>query len=839
MPVYTEADDSDAWHDDESMTSTDDFSSHTGDIETESLEDSDFEFLSRSSSQAHTEEEVDAEETDSDDITSIHTTDATASIATGFSLGDTLGSLDDNSSLNGEDLPADSVLQSVELPSVVREPVPLEDSTSTITQSSRQRRDTVTPQSITSNPADSPVVAQHGLPFNILYAGSSFVKTNVLRKIGQALMTATMRDRSDPSMASTSPASSINTDWSSGYTSVVPITDFASSDTAPEVEFVEDSLVKLKVQEIDSIQGFATRRQSQFMCQVDQNTLVISCAHRHHGANRCSCPWIDATPDRLPSLLVYVSSARGEKTMLSLKKFEEFSHVHHIPLLSISEWEVPSRRYNYRWVGDTITAEHRRGVSLEYTPKAFFEMDSLELGRSLLGVAAESKRIIQVSSKVCLQEMAISDIQVYRIKWQKRVFMRTVAALAVMFLLYFFKVPFFAGKKDAINLDTVYSDNMLITTPTLKELGTKYVDPSELMSVLSKPPSTVTVTEQLTVTVPIVHTKTVTTSTTVTPAARRQPASTIVLNEITSSVNVPLASLPARLPDTDYGYAFGYDDSIMQMFLETDRSVLLRLPGVYRESTSSRPSVKIAVTRDGKPVDFELREWKKNDLVFITWDPKESHDHLEIKVWTDSHPVLKHQVLIGYSEPIIDPRLWESLQKSHKSVWKHLLKFRNDLDDKLKSVAKEVHSAVSDPQNYAGAEEKVAEYMRLAKKMTHDVQGAAERQFQGAKSKYPRLFTKPTLTDDEFRRFIQYKEQVQKQMDEYVRAAQHQAVSLAHRVEERFGMQLAPKKQGVWTDVKEKVKTSKRDAKEWYKTSKQGHRKRGCGKGGKCKGDGR
>ena len=74
MPVYTEADDSDAWHDDESMTSTDDFSSHTGDIETESLEDSDFEFLSRSSSQAHTEEEVDEQETNLHDMISIHTT---------------------------------------------------------------------------------------------------------------------------------------------------------------------------------------------------------------------------------------------------------------------------------------------------------------------------------------------------------------------------------------------------------------------------------------------------------------------------------------------------------------------------------------------------------------------------------------------------------------------------------------------------------------------------------------------------------------------------------------------------------------------------------------------
>ena len=56
MPVYNDPEDSDVWRDDESMTSTDDFSSHTGDME--SMEDSDdYEFLSRSSSHAHTEEE--------------------------------------------------------------------------------------------------------------------------------------------------------------------------------------------------------------------------------------------------------------------------------------------------------------------------------------------------------------------------------------------------------------------------------------------------------------------------------------------------------------------------------------------------------------------------------------------------------------------------------------------------------------------------------------------------------------------------------------------------------------------------------------------------------------
>src|SRR5271167_3038092 len=114
MPAYNEAaDDSDAWRDDESMTSTDDFSSHTGDLE--SVEDSDYEFLSRSSSQIHTEEE--GEETDSDDISSIRTPDATASVITGFGTEDanSLVSSEDRVDMMEEDAPADSVLQSTEL----------------------------------------------------------------------------------------------------------------------------------------------------------------------------------------------------------------------------------------------------------------------------------------------------------------------------------------------------------------------------------------------------------------------------------------------------------------------------------------------------------------------------------------------------------------------------------------------------------------------------------------------------------------------------------------------------------------------------------------------------
>jgi hypothetical protein len=389
MPVYIEADDSDAWRDDESMTSTD-FSSHTGDLE--SMEDSDYEFLSGSSGRAYTEED-EREETDNDDSTSLHTTDATASVITGIGSGDAQSVVSSDES--ADDHPEDIVLRSTELPQVMRDSQGMEDSTSTVTQiSPPQRRDTITQPPPTNRPVTN------GLPFNILFVGSPTLKSNVLRKLGQALMTATLRERSTDQIT----PSSANTDWSSGYTSVVPITDFNSSDAVPEVEFVEDSLVKMKVQEIDSLQGYTGRRVSQFMCQVDQNTRVFSCYHRTRG-NRALCPWI-ANPEACPSLFVYCSGVRGEKIDVSLQKVEEFAQLHHIPLLTITELEGSFNRFNYKWDQGNVPvakSNDEQPMMLGYeslTPAKFFELDSLQLGISLWKNAAASQEVIKSSQKV-------------------------------------------------------------------------------------------------------------------------------------------------------------------------------------------------------------------------------------------------------------------------------------------------------------------------------------------------------------------------------------------------------------------------------------------------------
>src|SRR5579862_2533202 len=295
--------------------SADDLSSNTGDLE--SVSDSeDFEFLSRSSSHAQTDE---GEDTDSE-FAPPHT----PSVTTG-----SLISYDDNAEHDtGEpdaDGVADSLLPSFELPRILSPQEELDDSTATITRIPRERRDTVTQVPKPGEPESPPKK-----PFHILYAGSTTLKSPVLRKLAQALMAATLKDKSDtPDGAS---PSSTNAEWSSGITSVVPITDFDSSDVAPEVEFVEDSLVKMRITDIHSISSYQSRRATHFQCTLNDNTQIMTCCH-YRRAQICS--WYERM-DEYPSLVVYCSQTRGETPSLNLQKIAAFADMHHIPLLVIS-----------------------------------------------------------------------------------------------------------------------------------------------------------------------------------------------------------------------------------------------------------------------------------------------------------------------------------------------------------------------------------------------------------------------------------------------------------------------------------------------------------------------
>jgi hypothetical protein len=775
MPVYNDTDDSDVWRDDESMTSTDDFSSQTGDLE--SMEDSDdYEFLSRSSSHAHTEEE--GEETDIDEVASGLTTDPTAGSNNGFGSESTAVSRITPATAEEQ---ANVLLQSTELPRVISDARSLEDSTATVTGTSRQRRDTITPATPT---VDQPISS--GKPFNILYAGSDTLKNDVLRKIGQALMAVTLRDRSlDQSIPSHSSSGSFGSDWSNGCTNVVPITDFNSSDTVPEVEFVEDSSVKMRVKGIDTLQGFAGRRASHFLCQVNQNTRAISC--QHYGRNHFNCPWLEDT-DTCQSLMVYCSPVRGEKSNVNLQKVESFAEIHHIPLLIISDWERSSKLFSFSWNDGNIPIPESEGrtVMLGYepiTPKKFFSLESAALGLSLWRNAAISQDAVKSSQKVFIL-FKVTNSKTSFFNMEKRYKFRVAAGVLFALLLLFFPL---LPARSSVKVDRPSRANLLSKTFPVKDLGTKYTGSADLLSPL---PSTVTVTEQMTVTVPIVHTKTVTTSTTITPKSQKAPfkaASTILLHPITSSINVPRASLMPRFPNVDYGYAFGYNDEIIQLYLETENSLVLRLPAVYRDATSPRPKVKVSVTRDNTLVHVDLREWKKNDLAFISWSPEDSHGRLVVKVWTESAPVMKEEIIVDYKEPIIDPRLWEILSHSQQAAWKSLHRMSGNMERQMRLLADDVTSNV-----VSSAQGKVAEYLRKVKQMQDEMREVAERNLKELKAnKYPLL-----------------KDQAQKRMGDTLQRmevtllkAQGEAVRLTQGIKHHFRER--EQRRGDWKRVKE------------------------------------
>jgi len=326
------------------------------------------------------------------------------------------------------------------------------------------------------------------------------------------------------------------------------------------------------------------------------------------------------------------------------------------------------------------------------------------------------------------------------------------------------------------------------------------------MSIL---PSTVTVTEQLTVTVPITETKTVTTSSKSTPGNKR-PTSTIGLQEITSTINVPKASLKPRFADVDYSYGFACDDNIVQLFLETERSVLLRLPKVYRDCPASRPKVRISVTRANKPVDFELRIWKKNDLAFITWAEADMHDRLDVRVWTEANPVLAEHVVIDYTEPIIDPRLWELLSKSQDVAVKRLLKLGEEWDGKVRAMAKDVKDCVSGPAAYSAMEEKLAESLEHMKKYHRAAQQAASQHAEEVKTFMSAFWAanQPVL-QNEWSRLSDMREK-------YMKVARRRATEIAGNAKRAFEM----RKEG---------KAEKQPTKHWRRLGKSGCTN--CGKG--------
>ena len=381
-------DDSDTWLDDGSIASTDDLSSNTGDID--SVSDSeDFEFLSQSSSHIPTEddEDDDVESTDSEIIAPL-----TPSLTTDGILSHE--DVTDNESVDTEDNDrlAETLLESHELPTVLSRSRDLDDSTATIVQAQRERQDTITqpPKSAESETSTSK-------PFHILYAGSTQLKSTILRKIGQALMTTTLKEKSDTTN-NVSPTSAA--EWNSGITSIVPISNFDSSDKVPEVEFVEDSLVKMRITNLEGLECWKPRNSIHFQCTLNDNAQIVSCHHfrRHH-----TCLWFDKF-DTYPSLLVYASPFRGETTSINLQKTMQFAQCHHIPLLFIGDTGKVLTNFTYHCndLNDLVETGVRNamlGIGT-ISPMKFIAADSAKLGEALINNAIKSRKAVESSMKV-------------------------------------------------------------------------------------------------------------------------------------------------------------------------------------------------------------------------------------------------------------------------------------------------------------------------------------------------------------------------------------------------------------------------------------------------------
>jgi hypothetical protein len=356
----------------------------------------------------------------------------------------------------------------------------------------------------------------------------------------------------------------------------------------------------------------------------------------------------------------------------------------------------------------------------------------------------------------------------FKLDLRKRVAIRIVAVLFVAFLFLFFKSPFTSMRQSWSNpIPSPSPSDVLNRTP------------------IHSPP-TVTVTEQLTVTVPIrmIHTQTKTVTTTSTKTNSNSnfpmPTSTITLSEITSSINIPKATFIPRKSDVVYKYAFIYDDNKPQLFLESERSVILRLPGFYRESPF-HPKLHISITKWeispfstewGNPIVFDVREVKKNDLISISW--KETTDMLEIKVWTESSPWINSEFIVDYSEPFLDPRLWEVLENSQKQVWKKIDKASNEIDRRMKSISKKWLENMA-KSNVVG------DSLRFAQQFQEDVLNVADRGYQTIKDSVPKWVY------DAKRSSHRIKDSFQRRMEEAFCIAQKQAVRMKERVENKFG----------------------------------------------------
>ena len=355
-----------------------------------------------------------------------------------------------------------------------------------------------------------------------------------------------------------------------------------------------------------------------------------------------------------------------------------------------------------------------------------------------------------------------------------------LAAFAVLLLL-FFNVPLFKSSVPPINnTKPATSSGSLATTPVVKDLNTQSTYTATVT--LTSLPSTVTVIEEKVVTVPIFHTKTKTVTTSTTPVSQRnaKTASTRRLEPITASVNVPAVSLIPKQKNVEYNYQLAYSDDIIQFYLDTENSVLVRAPKKLPGIGGKTPKVVISVRRDGVAIPVDIREFREN-MAFITWQMEECHDQLEVHVYTKPGSVLEERIIIDYNHPLIDPKLWELLGQTQKEMWRRLSIFSNKVDRKVKEMAAEVKDRAKDPATY----ERFEEMSKKARKVQEDLITNAGRQMNYLYDKY-RSLEVPKMSEREMKRIQKLTEQVQRQVDGYIKVAQDEALRISDQMVRAF-----------------------------------------------------
>jgi hypothetical protein len=355
----------------------------------------------------------------------------------------------------------------------------------------------------------------------------------------------------------------------------------------------------------------------------------------------------------------------------------------------------------------------------------------------------------------------------------------------------------------------------LVNTPSIKDLKTQstYTATVTMTSI----PMTVTVIEEKTVTVPIFHTKTRTKIVT-TSSPHLARTSTITLTPITSSINVAQVSLAPRLDNVEYSYQFQINDGI-QVYLDTENSVLVRVPSKLPDfGTGKTPRVVIAVRRDDEAIPIEIREFKEN-MAFISWSKEECHDQLSVHVYTKPESALEERVVVDYTHPLIDPKLWEILGQTQREAWRRMAVLGGQVGPKVKSMAKEIQDRATDPAN----RQRFDDIAKRAKEIQDRIFLNAERQMDLLRSQY-QSFSDRKSQSEKLKKLQKVTENVQKQMDGYLKLAQDEALLISDRIMRAvFPPSNQDKSQWVkrWYEAVEKKATKKTNSPENKKPCKR------------------